>query len=118
MKLFTVFILGTLTALYSYTALAAPTSERDIKPSANPAMTEHALLVAADKYEGIEITVNINTGTIEELSTLLLGIGEKKAQLIIDYRDEHGPFISAEDLMQVKGIGPSTIEKNSKRIRL
>ncbi|MFC1234890.1 ComEA family DNA-binding protein [Vibrio sp. F74] len=114
MNPFTVFILATL---YSYTALASA-SEPDIKSSTNPVLTEQVTSVVGDKYEGIEITVNINTGTIEELSTLLLGIGEKKAQLIIDYRYEHGPFQSAEDLMQVKGIGPSTIEKNSKRIRL
>lgn len=117
MNPFTVFILATIAALYSYTALAS-TSELDIKLSTNPAMTEQVTSVVGDKYEGIEITVNINTGTIEELSTLLLGIGDKKAQLIIDYRDKHGPFQSAEALMQVKGIGPSTIEKNKKRILL
>jgi len=74
--------------------------------------------LSVDKYESIEITVNINTGTAEELSTLLSGIGEKKAQRIIEYREKHGLFESVEELMKVKGIGPSMIKKNKNRILL
>ena len=36
---------------------------------------------------------------------MLKGIGEKKAQSIVDYREEHGPFKTAADLKSVKGIG-------------
>eukprot|EP00487_Bulimina_marginata_P002781 TRINITY_DN16370_c0_g1_i1.p1 TRINITY_DN16370_c0_g1~~TRINITY_DN16370_c0_g1_i1.p1 ORF type:complete len:100 (-),score=35.64 TRINITY_DN16370_c0_g1_i1:4-303(-) len=38
----------------------------------------------AELYDGIEITVNINTATAEELSALLVGVGDKKAQEIVD----------------------------------
>ncbi|PJC85386.1 transporter [Vibrio sp. HA2012] len=69
-------------------------------------------------HEGIRITVNINTAPAEELSTLLLGIGLKKAQSIVDYRTENGPFKSADELQKVKGIGSATIEKNRERILL
>ncbi len=72
----------------------------------------------ADKYEGIEITVNINTASAEEIATMLKGIGEKKAQSIVDYRTEHGPFKTAADLTNVKGIGEATIKKNEDRILL
>nr|WP_238930523.1 ComEA family DNA-binding protein [Vibrio sp. S9_S30] len=72
----------------------------------------------ADKHDGIEITVNINTATAEELETLLIGIGEKKAKDIIQFRQENGLFEKAEDLMKIKGIGKSTIEKNKDRILL
>ncbi|EGR0024138.1 helix-hairpin-helix domain-containing protein [Vibrio alginolyticus] len=73
---------------------------------------------ATDKYEGIEITVNINTASAEEIATMLKGIGEKKAQSIVDYREEHGPFKTAADLKSVKGIGEATVKKNEGRILL
>ena len=53
--------------------------------------------------------VNINTATIEELTTLT-GIGESKAKLIIEYRTKK-PFEKIEDIMNVSGIGESAYEK-------
>ncbi|MBQ9208220.1 MAG: helix-hairpin-helix domain-containing protein [Oscillospiraceae bacterium] len=52
--------------------------------------------------------VNINTATAEELMTLK-GIGEKKAQSIIEYRESHA-FEKIEDIMEVSGIGEKTFE--------
>ncbi|WP_439148095.1 ComEA family DNA-binding protein [Vibrio sp.] len=72
----------------------------------------------AELYDGIEITVNINTATAEELSALLVGVGDKKAQEIVDYRDKNGAFTTADDLVSVKGIGEATVEKNRERIQL
>lgn len=54
--------------------------------------------------------VNINTATKEEL-TSLKGIGEKRAQDIIDYRTKNGPFKSVDDLEKVPGIGPGTMKQ-------
>jgi len=48
--------------------------------------------------------VNLNTATLDELETLS-GIGEVLGQRIIDYREQHGPFRTIEDLMNVSGIG-------------
>lgn len=48
--------------------------------------------------------ININTAPAIDL-TRLPQIGEKRAQAIVDWREEHGPFQSPEDLMQVSGIG-------------
>lgn len=55
--------------------------------------------------------VNINTADAQTLATLE-GIGEKRAEAIIEYRSKHGPFTSIEDLVKVKGIGVKTLEKN------
>ena len=53
--------------------------------------------------------VNINTATISELTTLP-GLGEKKAEAIIKYREEHGNFEKIEDITNVSGIGNSIYE--------
>lgn len=59
--------------------------------------------------------ININTAGPSELDKLP-GIGPALAERIIQYRDEHGPFMQPEDLMDVSGIGPKTFEKMSSMV--
>lgn len=59
--------------------------------------------------------VNVNTATKEELMTLN-GIGEGKAQAIIDHRKKNGPFKSAADLGNVPGIGEGILKKIEKDV--
>ncbi|MPV86525.1 ComEA family DNA-binding protein [Ostreibacterium oceani] len=54
--------------------------------------------------------VNINTATVEELSALS-GIGQSKAEAIIEYREANGQFQNADALTNVKGIGEKTVDK-------
>jgi competence ComEA-like helix-hairpin-helix protein len=54
----------------------------------------------------------INTATASEIANQLKGIGNKTAQLIVDYRDANGPFESLVELEAVKGIGMAKIEAN------
>ena len=61
--------------------------------------------------------ININTATAKELTTLH-GIGRKKAQAIVDYREMHGPFTTLEDLQQVKGISTGIVKKITSGIRI
>ena len=56
-------------------------------------------------------TVNINTADKDTLMTIK-GVGEKRADAIIDYRKEHGPFASVDDLAHVEGIGQTTVDGN------
>ncbi|ELY4662570.1 helix-hairpin-helix domain-containing protein [Cronobacter muytjensii] len=68
--------------------------------------------------ETLEETVSINTATADELAQAMNGVGKKKAQSIVSYREEYGPFKSLEDLKQVPGMGNSLVERNLSRIRL
>ena len=56
--------------------------------------------------------VDINTANAETISKNLNGIGMKKAEDIVAYRNKHGAFKSVNDLTKVKGIGANTVEKN------
>lgn len=62
--------------------------------------------------------VNVNTADAATLAESLDGIGQAKAQAIVDYRQKNGPFKNADDLVNVKGIGLATLEKNRDAIRL
>lgn len=60
--------------------------------------------------ENVSGKVSLNNATIDELMTLS-GIGESKAKLIIEYREQNGGFKSIDEITNVKGIGQSTYEK-------
>lgn len=62
--------------------------------------------------------VNINTADADTLSNELTGVGQSKAEAIVAYREQHGPYKQLEDLTNVKGIGIATIEKNKTKITL
>lgn len=56
--------------------------------------------------------VNINSADAATLASSIKGVGEKKAQAIVQYRKEHGPFKSVDELANVPGIGEKTVAKN------
>jgi competence protein ComEA len=58
----------------------------------------------------VSFTVDINSAPWPEFANLP-GIGEKLAQQIVSYRDQHGPFDSVSQLIKISGIGPSKLEK-------
>lgn len=70
-----------------------------------------------DSQQRKEPVININRAGEGELTTLH-GIGSKKAQAIVLYRDMFGRFTRVEDLAKVKGIGTKTVEKNRERLRV
>lgn len=59
--------------------------------------------------------ININQATASELEALS-GIGEKRAHMIVEYRESHGPFSREEDLVNVPGIGKGLLSRNLDRI--
>ncbi len=62
--------------------------------------------------------VDVNTADAAEIAQALSGVGARTAQAIVDYRAKNGPFGSVQDLLKVKGIGPKTLEKNQRDIKL
>lgn len=60
--------------------------------------------------------VDINTADQQTLAEAIKGVGEKRAEAIIAYRDSHGPFKSVDELTLVKGIGLKIVEKNRENL--
>jgi competence protein ComEA len=60
--------------------------------------------------EGATALININSASETELEDLP-GVGPVTAAAIIDYRTQNGPFTTVDDLIDVSGIGPSTLEQ-------
>ena len=56
--------------------------------------------------------VNINTASASEIAEALNGIGMNKAQAIVEYREAHGAFSRADEIVFVRGIGNATYERN------
>ena len=61
------------------------------------------------------VKIDINTATVEDLM-IIPGIGEVTANNIIEYRTKHGKFAKIDELLDVKGIGPKSLEKISEYI--
>ena len=85
--------------------------------NAEPVYVANADINQADA-QGISSPVNINQADAQGISSALKGIGLKKAEAIILYREQNGPFKTVDDLAKVKGIGSKTVEKNRSDILL
>lgn len=75
-----------------------------------------ALLVGATAFAAD--SVDINRADASELARVLVGVGPAKAEAIIEHRETHGDFRSAEELVEVRGIGLALVERNIDRIEV
>ncbi|EHF5006768.1 competence protein ComEA [Enterobacter hormaechei] len=62
--------------------------------------------------------VRINTASADDLARVMNGVGLKKAQAIVSYREEYGPFKTLDDLKQVPGMGSALVERNLAHLTL
>ncbi|SDH76987.1 competence protein ComEA [Pseudomonas benzenivorans] len=100
------YLSSLLFAVLAATSLAASAAET---AKAAPAKAEVVQVAEAGK-------VNLNTADAPTLQRELSGIGEVKAQAIVAYREAHGSFASVDELLEVKGIGESILEKNRAKL--
>lgn len=81
--------------------------------------TKHAATqITAGTVQPSVGTLNINTASADEIAKALSGIGEKKAEEIVRYREANGPFKDKTELLKIKGIGEATLKKNESVIVL
>ena len=88
-------------------------SPPDISLTFTSCLTEPSVSAAISPEQSDKI--NINTADVKEL-ILLKGIGEKKAQRIIDYRQTNNGFKKIEEIMEVKGIGQKTYDSIKEKL--
>ena len=72
-------------------------------------LTSLTLAVSSFVYAG---PIDINTADVKSLIKNVKGVGFKKAQAIVAYREKHGLFNQIEELIKVKGIGRKLLDKN------
>jgi competence protein ComEA len=90
--------------------LAAPLLDGQQIYIASHQETPHTPEASTSSISTPSSKMNINTADAPELEDLP-GIGPSLAQKIIAYRQDHGPFMSIEDLLKVPGIGPAKLEQ-------
>jgi len=86
-----------------------------VKAPVKHLMFASLLAMASGAFAG---PVNINVADAKTLAKELKGVGAAKADAIVKYRTEKGPFKAVEDLKKVEGIGEATFESNKSYLRL
>jgi competence protein ComEA len=104
-----------LEALQNPGTLTASSEKQELDETSGKIINEQN--TEESKPVGKQGVININTASKEELMSLD-GIGEVKAAAILEHRKQIGRFSSVEQLLDVKGIGPKTLEKNRHRLGL
>ncbi|PNS12589.1 hypothetical protein COO59_05575 [Mixta theicola] len=96
-------------------ALAARESGSAVQPKA---ASNANTTPTATRPPTAEATVSINSASAQELASVMNGIGLKKAEAIVSYRQQFGPFTELEQLKEVPGIGSALVERNLARLKL
>lgn len=97
--------------LTSFTGFAYSAPSPMPADSAAPKLQSAATTVAGDK-------INLNGADAVTMQRELVGIGAAKAQAIVAYRENNGPFASVDELLEVKGIGKAILDKNREKLEV
>ncbi|KGT94910.1 AraC family transcriptional regulator [Erwinia typographi] len=91
--------------------VAQSVSAADVLPAASSPAARQMAGQANEK-------VSLNQASVEELVAALNGVGLKKAEAIVSYREQYGDFTDLEQLREVPGIGNALVERNLSRLKL
>lgn len=108
-------LVAVLIGLMGSPAMAAEKASQGQPPAT--AVSPKANAPASGEPQG-EAKVSINQADAEALANVLNGVGLKKAEAIVRYREQNGPFSEIDQLQEVPGIGPSLVERNRDRLKL
>lgn len=101
--------------VYSQQTTATPNSVTAKAGSGNKVSSNQPVITPSQDPSA---AVSINKADAQTMATELKGIGLKKAQSIIEYREKFGPFSAVEQLLEVPGFGPALIKQNKHRLKL
>lgn len=62
--------------------------------------------------------LDLNKADAMALQSRLSGIGKTKAEAIVAYREEHGDFVSIDELLEIKGIGKALLDRNRDKLKV
>lgn len=89
-------LLVTAVSLFAVTTISF--SAKPLSPPETPSVSQTVIKNTSGQ-------INLNTANVEMLTKSIKGIGEKRAEAIIKYRDAHGGFKTIDELSQVPGLG-------------
>ena len=104
------------TTMLSSQVFAEEKVAEQAQPQPQPQVQVQQQTASQTTQQAVSDKLNINTASASEIQKALIGIGAKKAEAIVQYREKHGNFTMAEQLLEVQGIGKATLEKNRDRI--
>ncbi|RWR00676.1 hypothetical protein ED28_17595 [[Pantoea] beijingensis] len=82
------------------------------------AMEKNTATVSLPARATQDAQISINSASAEELAVAMNGVGLKKAESIVSYRNSYGPFTRIDQLTEVPGIGSALVERNLGRLKL
>ncbi|MGB9096492.1 helix-hairpin-helix domain-containing protein [Erwinia sp.] len=74
--------------------------------------------IATESTPSVTEKVSLNQASAQQLAAALNGVGLKKAEAIISYREQYGAFTDIEQLKEVPGMGNALVERNLSRLKL
>lgn len=106
-----IFLSGTIALIYSVSLTDKQNRSFQVLNNHGESLVQPTTIICSTPFLGsLNKNININTATIEELDSLP-GIGEVKAESIVEFRQKYGNFKTIEEILYVSGISEKTFQE-------